>query len=101
MAGETAPILLTGAAYFLPRLPDSIFHNMALPYHLYVLATSGTSITQTRPIQYGTALILLIIVLCVNLVAGKHDPTTEKASKDDKSHPFDIKSEDKYARNLR
>ena len=70
VAGETAPILLTGAAYFLPRLPDSIYSQfMALPYHLYVLATSGTSIAQTRPIQYGTALILLIIVLCVNLVA--------------------------------
>ncbi|MBP1910046.1 phosphate ABC transporter permease PstA [Methanolobus bombayensis] len=70
VAGETAPILLTGAAYFLPRLPDSIYSEfMALPYHLYVLATSGTSIAQTRPIQYGTALILLIIVLCVNLVA--------------------------------
>ncbi|WP_342303965.1 phosphate ABC transporter permease PstA [Methanolobus sp. ZRKC5] len=70
VAGETAPILLTGAAYFLPRLPDSIYSQfMALPYHLYVLATSGTSIAQTRPIQYGTALILLIIVLCVNVVA--------------------------------
>ncbi|WMW26412.1 phosphate ABC transporter permease PstA [Methanolobus sediminis] len=70
VAGETAPILLTGAAYFLPRLPDSIYSQfMALPYHLYVLATSGTNITQTRPIQYGTALILLIIVLSVNVVA--------------------------------
>ncbi|TGC06779.1 phosphate ABC transporter permease PstA [Methanolobus halotolerans] len=70
VAGETAPILLTGAAYFLPRLPDSVYSQfMALPYHLYVLATSGTNIAQTRPIQYGTALILLTIVLCVNLVA--------------------------------
>ncbi|WP_292468150.1 phosphate ABC transporter permease PstA [Methanolobus sp.] len=70
VAGETAPILLTGAAYFLPRLPDSVYSQfMALPYHLYVLATSGTNIAQTRPLQYGTALILLLIVLCVNLVA--------------------------------
>ena len=70
VAGETAPILLTGAAYFLPRLPDSIYSQfMALPYHLYVLATSGTNIAQTRPIQYGTALVLLIIILGVNLVA--------------------------------
>ena len=70
VAGETAPILLTGAAYFLPRLPDSVYSQfMALPYHLYVLATSGTSISQTRPIQYGTALILLLIVLGVNIVA--------------------------------
>lgn len=70
VAGETAPILLTGAAYFLPRLPDSVFDQfMALPYHLFVLATSGTNIAQTRPIQYGTALVLLLIVLSVNLVA--------------------------------
>ncbi|MDG6244172.1 MAG: phosphate ABC transporter permease PstA [Methanolobus sp.] len=70
VAGETAPILLTGAAYFLPRLPDSVYSQfMALPYHLYVLATSGTNIAQTRPIQYGTALILLIIVLFVNIIA--------------------------------
>lgn len=70
VAGETAPILLTGAAYFLPRLPDSIYSQfMALPYHLYVLSTAGTNITQTRPLQYGTALVLLMIVLSVNLVA--------------------------------
>jgi phosphate transport system permease protein len=70
VAGETAPILLTGAAYFLPRLPDSISSQfMALPYHLFVLATSGTSITQTRPLQYGTALVLLIIVLGLNVIA--------------------------------
>lgn len=70
VAGETAPILLTGAAYFLPRLPDSVYSQfMALPYHLYVLATSGTNISQTRPIQYGTALVLLTIVISVNIVA--------------------------------
>lgn len=69
VAGETAPILLTGAAYFLPRLPESIYSQfMALPYHLFVLATAGTNITQTRPIQYGTALILLLIVLGVDLI---------------------------------
>lgn len=70
VAGETAPILLTGAAYFLPRLPDSIYSEfMALPYHLFVLATSGTNITQTRPLQYGTALVLLMIVLGLNIIA--------------------------------
>ncbi|WP_321420854.1 phosphate ABC transporter permease PstA [uncultured Methanomethylovorans sp.] len=70
VAGETAPILLTGAAYFLPRLPDSIYSQfMALPYHLYVIATAGTNISQTRPIQYGTALVLLAIVLSVNMIA--------------------------------
>lgn len=70
VAGETAPILLTGAAYFLPRLPDSVSSQfMALPYHLFVLATAGTNIAQTRPLQYGTALVLLMIVLGVNLLA--------------------------------
>lgn len=70
VAGETAPILFTGAAYFLPRLPDSVYSQfMALPYHLFVLATAGTNIAKTRPIQYGTALVLLIIVLSLNLVA--------------------------------
>jgi phosphate transport system permease protein len=70
VAGETAPILLTGAAYYLSRLPDSIFSQfMALPYHLFVLATSGTNIAQTRSIQYGTALVLLMIVLGLNFIA--------------------------------
>ncbi len=70
IAGETAPILLTGAAYFLPKLPESIYSQfMALPYHLFVLATAGTNITKTRSIQYGTALVLLIIVLILNTIA--------------------------------
>lgn len=70
VAGETAPILFTGAAYFLPRVPNSIFDQfMALPYHLYVLATSGLDITGTRHIQYGTAMVLLLIVLGVNSIA--------------------------------
>ena len=70
VAGETAPILLTGAAYFLPKLPESIYSQfMALPYHLFVLATAGTNVAKTRSIQYGTALILLIIVLILNTIA--------------------------------
>ncbi len=70
VAGETAPILLTGAAYFLPRLPESVYSQfMALPYHLFVLATAGTNIEETRPIQYGTALVLLMIVLGINILA--------------------------------
>ena len=70
VAGETAPILLTGAAYFLPKLPESIYSQfMALPYHLFVLATAGTNIAKTRSIQYGTALVLLIIVLILNTIA--------------------------------
>ncbi|HOF16935.1 MAG TPA: phosphate ABC transporter permease PstA [Bacteroidales bacterium] len=70
VSGETAPILFTVAAYFLPNLPDSIFSQaMALPYHLYVLATSGTDIEASRPMAYGTALVLVVIVLFFNLTA--------------------------------
>ena len=70
VSGETAPILFTVAAYFLPSLPDSIFSQaMALPYHLYVLATSGTDIEASRPMAYGTALVLVVIVLFFNLTA--------------------------------
>ncbi|MDO4930718.1 MAG: phosphate ABC transporter permease PstA [Bacteroidales bacterium] len=71
VSGETAPILFTCAAYFLPRLPESIFDQcMALPYHLYVLATSGTDMDKQVPIAYGTALVLIIIILAVNLLAN-------------------------------
>ena len=70
VSGETAPILFTCAAYFLPQLPDSILSQcMALPYHLYVIATSGTDMTQL-PIAYGTALVLIVIILLVNLLAN-------------------------------
>ncbi len=70
VSGETAPILFTAAAYFLPKLPTSIFDQvMALPYHLYVIATSGTNIEASRPIAYGTALVLIAIVLMMNLLA--------------------------------
>lgn len=71
VSGETAPILFTVAAYFLPRLPTSIFDQvMALPYHLYVLATSGTDLQASRPMAYGTALVLILIVLLINLLAN-------------------------------
>lgn len=71
VSGETAPILFTVAAYFLPKLPSSIFDQaMALPYHLYVIATSGTNIEKSRAMAYGTALILIIIVLISNLLAN-------------------------------
>ncbi|HNR84968.1 MAG TPA: phosphate ABC transporter permease PstA [Taishania sp.] len=70
VSGETAPILFTVAAYFLPHLPGGIFDQvMALPYHLYVLATSGTDIEAARPMAYGTALVLIFIVLILNLLA--------------------------------
>ena len=71
VSGETAPILFTVAAYFLPKLPQSIFDQaMALPYHLYVIATSGTDIEASKPIAYGTAFVLISIVLTINLLAG-------------------------------
>jgi len=69
-AGETAPILLTVAAFYLPKLPKSIFDQvMALPYHLYVLATQHPDVAKVRPMQYGTALVLVVLVLGVNLAA--------------------------------
>ena len=69
-AGETAAIMFTAAVYFNKQLPDSIFDPvMALPYHIYVLATAGTNIEQTRHLQYGTALVLIALVLGMNLLA--------------------------------
>ncbi len=69
-AGETAPILLTVAAFFLPTLPQSVFDQcMALPYHLYILATQLPDIEKARPMQYGTALVLIAVVLGFNMVA--------------------------------
>ena len=71
VSGETAPILFTVAAYFLPQLPGSIFDQcMALPYHLYVISTSGADIEASRGMAYGTALVLIAIVLVVNLLAN-------------------------------
>ena len=70
VAGETAPIMFTGAVFFTPKLATSIFDEvMALPYHIYVLATAGTHIEETMPLQYGTALVLILLVLTINLVA--------------------------------
>ncbi len=69
-AGETAPILFTGAAFFLPRLPRSLFDQfMALPYHLYIMSTQHHAIEQVRPIAYGTALVLIVMVFAMNLTA--------------------------------
>ncbi|MDD5066695.1 MAG: phosphate ABC transporter permease PstA [bacterium] len=67
-AGETAPILFTVAAFYLPKLPQSIFdQTMALPYHLYVISTQVPGIKEN--IRYGTALVLLLLVLLLNLFA--------------------------------
>jgi len=69
-AGETAPILLTVAAFYLPKFPKSIFDQvMALPYHLYVLVTQHPDAAKVRPMAYATALVLLVLVLAVNLAA--------------------------------
>lgn len=67
-AGETAPIMFTGAVFFTPDLPNSVFDKvMALPYHIYVLATDSANIEATRPIQFGTSLVLVSLVLGMNL----------------------------------
>lgn len=68
-AGETAPILFTAAAFFLPQLPNSIFDKtMALPYHLFVISTQVPNMPVQ--IQFGTALVLLVFVLTMNLTAA-------------------------------
>ena len=67
-AGETAPILFTVAAFYLPQLPKSVFDQaMALPYHLYVISTQVPNVDEK--IRYGTAFVLLALVLFMNLVA--------------------------------
>ncbi|MRS04576.1 phosphate ABC transporter permease PstA [bacterium] len=67
-AGETAPILFTGASFFLPRLPGSpLDATMALPYHLYVISTQVPGMPVQ--IQYGTVLVLIFFVLIMNLIA--------------------------------
>ena len=68
-AGETAPILFTVAAFYLPRLPSSpMDQTMALPYHLYVISTQVPGMP--IDIQYGTALVLLALVLGMNVIAA-------------------------------
>lgn len=69
-AGETAPIMFTAATFFTARLPGSIFDEVqALPYHIYALVTEGTHPEAQVPIAFGTALVLLALVLGVDLVA--------------------------------
>ncbi len=68
-AGETAPLLFTVAAFYLPSLPQSVFdQTMALPYHLYVISTQIPNMPLS--IQYGTALVLLLLVLSMTLIAS-------------------------------
>lgn len=69
-AGETAPILFTGVAFSLRSLPGSVYDQfMALPYHLYILSTQHHAIEDVRPLAYGTALVLIVIVFLLNLAA--------------------------------
>jgi phosphate transport system permease protein len=69
-AGETAAIMFSAAVFFTRQLPSSLLDPvMALPYHIYVLATAGTQIELTRPLQYGTALVLIAVVFSTNLIA--------------------------------
>jgi len=69
-AGETAPILFTGVAFYTRYLPGSVMEEfMALPYHLYILSTQHHAIEQVRPLAYATALTLLVLVFLLNLTA--------------------------------
>ena len=69
-AGEVAPILFTGAAYFLPYLPTSPTDQfMELGYHIYVLSTQSPDVDATKPLLYGTVLVLLLLTLLLNLTA--------------------------------
>jgi phosphate transport system permease protein len=69
-AGETAPILFTGVAFYLRYLPSSINDSfMAMPYHLYILSTQHHAIEEVRPLAYGTALVLLSVVFVLNIIA--------------------------------
>ena len=70
VAGETAPIIFTAATFFSMKLPSSVFDEvMALPYHIYALVTAGTFPDKQIPLAYGTAVVLLALVLLINLVA--------------------------------
>ncbi len=69
-AGEVAPILFTGAAYFLPELPDSLTDQfMNLGYHVYIMATQSPDVDATKGIQYSTTLVLLAMTFAFNLLA--------------------------------
>lgn len=69
-AGETAPILFTGAAFYINGVNGYLNQEfMALPYHLYMLSTQHQAIEEVRPIAYGTALILVVVVFFMNLTA--------------------------------
>jgi phosphate transport system permease protein len=69
-AGEVAPIMFTGVAYFMPYLPSRLNDQfMSLSYHVYVLATQSPNVDKTKPLLYGTALVLLALTFLLNLTA--------------------------------
>jgi phosphate transport system permease protein len=72
-AGETAPILFTGVAFFwpfLPKFPETLFTQfMALPYHLFIMSTQHHEIMKVRPLAYGTAFVLILLILLMNALA--------------------------------
>ena len=69
-AGEVAPILFTGAAYYMAELPQSLTDQfMDLGYHIYVLSTQSPDLEKTQPILYATVLVLLILTFCLNAIA--------------------------------
>jgi len=69
-AGEVAPVLFTGAAYFVPRLPTHPNDRfMQLGYHVYVLATQSPNVEKTKPLLYGTVLVLLLLTFLLNVTA--------------------------------
>lgn len=69
-AGETAPILFTGVTFYLRFPPDTLDSEfMALPYHLYILSTQHHAIEQVRPLAYGTALVLVLLIVVLNIIA--------------------------------
>jgi len=69
-AGEVAPILFTGAAYYLAELPNSLSDQfMSLGYHIYIMSTQSTNVDETLPIQFATTLVLLLLTFSLSLVA--------------------------------
>jgi len=69
-AGEVAPILFTGAAYYLATLPHSLsVQFMSLGYHVYIMATQSANVDETLPIQFATTLVLLLLTFSLNMVA--------------------------------
>ena len=69
-AGEVAPIMFTGAAYFLPSLPTKLNDQfMELGYHIYVMSTQSPNVEETKPILYATVLVLLALTFVLNATA--------------------------------